>query len=145
MRLWKIRLLTEINTLRFWGTADRFSCFAIDSEKWKKSNIMVLSLPVKKVPVKNFVARSIHYHNSPKARKPFVTVIWERFPPTWLKVNCSGHEKGAFTDARDKRIGKFEETEWRDNFPRWNRKMDLSLQTKLLRVLQEKKWQNRFQ
>ena len=55
-----------------------------------------------------------------------------------IESELFGHEKGAFTDARDKRIGKFEEANEGTIFLDEIGEMDLSLQTKLLRVLQEK-------
>lgn len=56
---------------------------------------------------KELVAKAIHY-NSPRARKPFVIVNMGAIPQELIESELFGHEKGAFTDAREKRIGKFE-------------------------------------
>ncbi|MBK6447357.1 MAG: sigma-54-dependent Fis family transcriptional regulator [Bacteroidetes bacterium] len=105
-------------------------------QKVEKSNIMVL-VTGQSGTGKELVAKSIHY-NSPRARKPFVTVNMGAIPADLIESELFGHEKGAFTDARDKRIGKFEEANEGTIFLDEIGEMDLSLQTKLLRVLQEK-------
>ena len=86
---------------------------------------------------KELVARAIHY-NSQRARKPFVTVNMGAIPEDLIESELFGHEKGAFTDARDRRIGKFEEANEGTIFLDEIGEMDLMMQTKLLRVLQEK-------
>ncbi|MFM2206298.1 MAG: hypothetical protein RL213_273 [Bacteroidota bacterium] len=105
-------------------------------QKVEKSNIMVL-ITGQSGTGKELAARAIHY-NSPRARKPFVTVNMGAIPPDLIESELFGHEKGAFTDARDKRIGKFEEANGGTIFLDEIGEMDLLLQTKLLRVLQEK-------
>ena len=105
-------------------------------QKVEKSNIMVL-VTGQSGTGKELVAKSIHY-NSPRARKPFVTVNMGAIPADLIESELFGHEKGAFTDARDKRIGKFEEANEGTIFLDEIGEMDLALQTKLLRVLQEK-------
>src|SRR5207247_10603870 len=59
-------------------------------------------------------------------------------PTDLIESELFGHEKGAFTDARDRRIGKFEEANGGSIFLDEIGEMDLLMQTKLLRVLQEK-------
>jgi DNA-binding NtrC family response regulator len=86
---------------------------------------------------KELVAKAIHY-NSPRGRKPFVTVNMGAIPPDLIESELFGHEKGAFTDARDRRIGKFEEANSGSIFLDEIGEMDLMMQKKLLRVLQEK-------
>src|SRR5205085_2324510 len=76
-------------------------------QKVEKSNIMVL-VTGQSGTGKELVSRAIHY-NSPRARKPFVTVNMGAIPTDLIESELFGHEKGAFTDARDRRIGKFEE------------------------------------
>lgn len=105
-------------------------------QKVEKSNIMVL-VTGQSGTGKELVAKSIHY-NSPRARKPFVTVNMGAIPADLIESELFGHEKGAFTDARDRRIGKFEEANDGTIFLDEIGEMDLALQTKLLRVLQEK-------
>jgi two-component system, NtrC family, response regulator AtoC len=105
-------------------------------QKVEKSNIMVL-VTGQSGTGKELVARAIHY-NSPRGRKPFVTVNMGAIPEDLIESELFGHEKGAFTDARDKRIGKFEEANGGTIFLDEIGEMDLLMQTKLLRVLQEK-------
>ena len=105
-------------------------------QKVEKSNIMVL-VTGQSGTGKELVARAIHY-NSPRAKKPFVTVNMGAIPEDLVESELFGHEKGAFTDARDRRIGKFEEANGGSVFLDEIGEMDLMMQTKLLRVLQEK-------
>lgn len=105
-------------------------------QKVEKSNIMVLITGLSGTG-KELVARAIHY-GSPRARKPFVTVNMGAIPADLIESELFGHEKGAFTDARERRIGKFEEANEGTIFLDEIGEMDLLMQTKLLRVLQEK-------
>ncbi len=105
-------------------------------QKVEKSSIMVL-VTGQSGTGKELVAKAIHY-NSGRARKPFVTVNMGAIPDDLVESELFGHEKGAFTDARDRRIGKFEEANEGTIFLDEIGEMDLMLQTKLLRVLQEK-------
>lgn len=85
---------------------------------------------------KELVANALHYHSSRK-RKSFVPVNIGAIPPDLVESELFGHEKGAFTGASDKRKGKFEEADGGTIFLDEIGEMDLNLQTKLLRVLQE--------
>ncbi len=105
-------------------------------QKVEKSNIMVL-VTGQSGTGKELVAKAIHY-NSQRGRKPFVTVNMGAIPEDLIESELFGHEKGAFTDARDRRIGKFEEANEGTIFLDEIGEMDLMMQTKLLRVLQEK-------
>ncbi|MBK6398495.1 MAG: sigma-54-dependent Fis family transcriptional regulator [Bacteroidetes bacterium] len=105
-------------------------------QKVEKSNIMVL-VTGQSGTGKELVSRAIHY-NSQRARKPFVTVNMGAIPEDLIESELFGHEKGAFTDARDRRIGKFEEANEGTIFLDEIGEMDMMMQTKLLRVLQEK-------
>jgi DNA-binding NtrC family response regulator len=105
-------------------------------QKVEKSGIMVL-VTGQSGTGKELVAKAIHY-NSPRARKPFVTVNMGAIPEDLTESELFGHEKGAFTDARERRIGKFEEANEGTIFLDEIGEMDLLMQTKLLRVLQEK-------
>jgi two-component system response regulator AtoC len=105
-------------------------------QKVEKSNIMVL-VTGQSGTGKELVAKAIHY-NSPRGKKPFVTVNMGAIPADLVESELFGHEKGAFTDARDRRIGKFEEANGGTIFLDEIGEMDLLMQTKLLRVLQEK-------
>jgi two-component system, NtrC family, response regulator AtoC len=105
-------------------------------QKVEANSIMVL-ITGESGTGKELVARAIHY-GSPRARKPFVTVNMGAIPADLIESELFGHEKGAFTDARDRRIGKFEEANDGTIFLDEIGEMDLFLQTKILRVLQEK-------
>ena len=87
---------------------------------------------------KELVANALHY-NSARKRKPFIAVNIGAIPPDLVESELFGHEKGAFTGATGKRKGKFEEAEGGTIFLDEIGEMDINLQTKLLRVLQESK------
>ncbi|HEX5002446.1 MAG TPA: sigma-54 dependent transcriptional regulator [Bacteroidia bacterium] len=105
-------------------------------QKVEKNNIMVL-VTGQSGTGKELVAKALHY-NSQRARKPFVTVNMGAIPEDLIESELFGHEKGAFTDARERRIGKFEEANDGTIFLDEIGEMNMHLQTKLLRVLQEK-------
>jgi DNA-binding NtrC family response regulator len=86
---------------------------------------------------KELVAKSIHY-NSKRKNKAFVAVNIAAIPADLIESELFGHEKGAFTGALIKRIGKFEEAEGGTIFLDEIGEMPPSLQAKLLRVLQER-------
>lgn len=86
---------------------------------------------------KELVAKAIHY-NSSRSGKPFVAVNMAAIPRELVESELFGHEIGAFTGANSLRIGKFEEANGGTLFMDEVAEMDLSLQTRLLRVLQEK-------
>ncbi|GAB4029194.1 sigma 54-interacting transcriptional regulator [Spirosoma jeollabukense] len=86
---------------------------------------------------KELVARSVH-DNSPRKSKLMVKVNCAALPANLVESELFGHEKGAFTGALEKRIGKFELANQGTLFLDEIGEMPLELQTKLLRVLQEK-------
>ena len=86
---------------------------------------------------KELVAKAIHY-NSGRAGKPFVAVNMAAIPKDLVESELFGHEKGAFTGANFRRLGKFEEATGGTLFLDEVAEMDIALQTRLLRVLQEK-------
>ncbi len=86
---------------------------------------------------KELVAKAIHY-NSKRSEKPFVAVNVPAIPNELIESELFGHEKGAFTGATFRRIGRFEEAHGGTLFLDEIGEMDPNLQTKLLRVLQEK-------
>jgi len=105
-------------------------------EKAVKTNITV-SISGETGTGKELVAKAIHY-NSKRKNKPFVAVNIAAVPETLIESELFGHEKGAFTGAMTRRIGKFEEAEGGTIFLDEIGEMDLNLQAKLLRVLQER-------
>lgn len=86
---------------------------------------------------KELVAKAIHY-NSKRKNKPFVAVNIAAIPRDLIESELFGHEKGAFTGAISRRIGKFEEAEGGTIFLDEIGEMEPGLQAKLLRVLQER-------
>jgi len=86
---------------------------------------------------KEVVAKAIHY-NSNRKNKPFVAVNMAAIPAELIESELFGFEKGSFTGAGAKRIGKFEEANGGTLFLDEIGEMDISFQAKLLRALQEK-------
>ncbi|HNP07012.1 MAG TPA: sigma-54 dependent transcriptional regulator [Cyclobacteriaceae bacterium] len=105
-------------------------------EKSLKTNITV-SITGETGTGKELVAKAIHY-NSNRKKKPLVAVNIAAIPKELIESELFGHEKGAFTGAASRRIGKFEEAEGGTLFLDEIGEMDLNLQSKLLRVLQER-------
>ena len=86
---------------------------------------------------KEMVARAVH-QLSPRAGGPFVRVNCASIPETLFEAELFGHEKGAFTDARQRRIGSFEAADQGTVFLDEVGEVPLAMQAKLLRALQEK-------
>lgn len=86
---------------------------------------------------KELMARAI-YHHSLRSSQPFLPVNCAAIPDTLLESELFGHEKGAFTGAISRRIGKLEQCQGGTIFLDEIGDMSLSTQAKLLRVLQEK-------
>ena len=105
-------------------------------EKATRTNVTV-SITGETGTGKELVAKAIHY-NSLRAKKPFVPVNMAAIPTELIESELFGHEKGAFTGAAARRIGKFEEANSGTLFLDEIAELDISLQAKLLRALQEK-------
>ncbi len=105
-------------------------------EKAVKSNITV-SIYGETGTGKELVAKAIHY-NSKRKNKQFVAVNVTAIPRELIEGELFGYEKGAFTGAIARRIGKFEEADNGTLFLDEIGELDLSIQAKLLRVLQER-------
>jgi DNA-binding NtrC family response regulator len=89
---------------------------------------------------KELIARAIHY-SSPRAEKRFVKVNCASLPENLLESELFGHEKGAFTGAIARRIGRFEQADQGSVFLDEIGDLSLSLQMKLLRFLQEREFE----
>jgi len=85
---------------------------------------------------KELIANLIHY-NSGRENRPFVKINCGAIPETLLESELFGHEKGAFTDARSQRQGRFEEANGGTLFLDEIGEMSLQAQVRLLRVLQD--------
>lgn len=86
---------------------------------------------------KELIARALHF-SSERSHMPFITVNCAAIPKELLEAELFGYERGAFTGAYSKRIGRFEEASGGTIFLDEIGEMELSMQAKLLRVLQEK-------
>ncbi|MFZ6034249.1 MAG: sigma-54-dependent transcriptional regulator [Melioribacter sp.] len=89
---------------------------------------------------KELIARAIHYNGSRKDA-PFVVVNCASIPRELLESELFGHEKGAFTGAHQRKIGKFELANGGTIFLDEIGEMDIALQAKILRVIQEKEFE----
>jgi len=89
---------------------------------------------------KELIARAIHY-SSPRADRAFIKVSCAVLPENLLESELFGHEKGAFTGAVARRIGRFEQADKGSIFLDEIGDLSPSLQMKLLRVLQEKEFE----
>ncbi len=86
---------------------------------------------------KEVVAKAIHY-NSERRKKPFVAVNMAAIPKELIESELFGHEKGAFTGALNQKKGKFEEADGGTLFLDEIGELELNLQSKILRALQER-------
>lgn len=86
---------------------------------------------------KEMIAKAIH-QLSPRARQPLVSVHCAALSPTLLESELFGHERGAFTGAHERRIGRFEQAQGGTLFLDEIGEIDAALQIKLLRFLGER-------
>jgi two-component system, NtrC family, response regulator AtoC len=86
---------------------------------------------------KDLFAKAIHY-SSPRAQKPFVAINCAAIPANLLESELFGHEKGAFTDAKLRKPGLFEQASDGTLFLDEIGELEIGLQAKLLRVLEER-------
>src|SRR3989475_12815120 len=86
---------------------------------------------------KELVARAIYQHSS-RSAQPFIAVNCAAIPETLLESELFGHERGAFTGAHARRVGRFEQANHGTLFLDEIGDLSLNTQVKLLRVLQEK-------
>jgi DNA-binding NtrC family response regulator len=89
---------------------------------------------------KELIARAIHFNGSRKDR-PFIVINCAAIPRELLESELFGHERGAFTGAIDRKIGKFEAAHTGTIFLDEIGELDMTLQAKLLRVIQTKQFE----
>ncbi|MGQ9634326.1 MAG: sigma-54-dependent transcriptional regulator [Bryobacteraceae bacterium] len=141
------RLEQQVEVLRE-QQQDRFACQSLIAED--PAMVRVLEMVRRVAPTsatvlligesgvgKELIARCIH-DNSPRARQVFVAVNCAALSPTLIESELFGHEKGAFTGAVDRHLGRFERAHGGTLFLDEIGELDANLQAKLLRVLQEK-------
>jgi DNA-binding NtrC family response regulator len=105
-------------------------------EKAISTNIIV-SIAGETGTGKDLVAKAIHY-NSPRGKHPYIAINVSAIPKELIESELFGFEKGAFTGANTRKLGKFEEAGKGTLFLDEVGEMDLNMQAKLLRVLQER-------
>ncbi|OIR01118.1 nitrogen assimilation regulatory protein [mine drainage metagenome] len=118
------------------GQSDAIKKTFVLIEKAAQTNITV-SITGETGTGKELVAKAIHYHSN-RSKQPFVAINVAAIPKDLLESELFGHEKGAFTGAVGVRKGKFEEANKGTIFLDEIGEMDIHLQAKLLRVLQER-------
>ncbi len=109
-------------------------------EKVINSNVTVL-IQGESGTGKELIAKAIHYHNKKRGNYPFVAVNCSALPESLLESELFGHEKGSFTGATGRRIGKFEMANNGTIFLDEIGDMTPAMQAKALRVLQEREFE----
>jgi DNA-binding NtrC family response regulator len=130
------RPVTENSSCRIIGAAPQIVRIRQTIEAVKNSESSVL-IQGETGTGKEVVACNLHYGSSRSAR-PFVAVNCAAIPRELIESELFGYEKGAFTGAASNRVGKFEEAAGGTVFLDEIGELELSLQAKLLRVLQER-------
>jgi DNA-binding NtrC family response regulator len=118
------------------GTSNSIKALFKSIDKAIKSNINV-SITGETGTGKEVVAKAIHF-NCDRRKKPFIAVNMAAIPAELIESELFGYEKGAFTGANTDKVGKFEAANGGTIFLDEVAELDLSLQSKLLRVLQER-------
>jgi DNA-binding NtrC family response regulator len=109
-------------------------------EKVVNSNVTVL-IQGESGTGKELIARAIHYHSTLRNNKPFVAVNCSALPESLLESELFGHEKGSFTGATGRRVGKFEIANGGSIFLDEIGLMTQATQAKVLRILQEREFE----
>ena len=120
------------------GKSDAMKSVYAMLRKAVKSNINV-SITGETGTGKEVIAKAIHY-NSDRSKRPFVAVNTAAIPENLLESELFGHEKGAFTGAVARKFGQFEAAKDGTLFLDEIAEMDLTLQSKILRAIQEREF-----
>ncbi|MBP8626572.1 MAG: sigma-54-dependent Fis family transcriptional regulator [Syntrophorhabdaceae bacterium] len=131
-----VRRALGVNNGKIIYTSKAMRDVLLKAERVAKSDATVLIVGESGVG-KELVARFIH-ENSDRAQMPFVPVNCASLPENLLESELFGYEKGAFTGANSRKMGKFEIADKGTILLDEITEMDFRLQAKLLRVLQEK-------
>src|SRR6476660_1538623 len=106
------------------------------SQKVAESEVSSVLLQGESGTGKDLVAKAMHYHSN-RADGPFIAITCAAIPATLIESELFGYEKGAFTDAKARKEGMFEQAEGGTLLLDEIGELELSLQAKLLRVLEE--------
>jgi len=132
----RVKKETQTNYSMFYGTSQALEKALNLAYKAAKSDASILLLGESGVG-KELFAKTIH-NNSQRRDKPFVAINMAAIPENLIESELFGFEKGAFTDAIETKIGKFEAANGGTLFLDEIAEMPFHLQAKLLRALQEK-------
>lgn len=122
------------------GTSERMQEIYRLVEKIGKSAGVTVLIMGESGTGKELVAKEIHNRTATRAHKPFVAVNCAALPESLLESELFGHERGAFTGATERRIGKFEQADGGTIFLDEIGEMSPTTQAKVLRVLQEREF-----
>jgi len=106
------------------------------AQKVAESEVLSVLLQGESGTGKDLVAKAIHYQSN-RAQRPFIAINCAALPGALIESELFGYEKGAFTDAKARKEGLFEQAEGGTLFLDEIGEVELSLQAKLLRVLEE--------
>jgi DNA-binding NtrC family response regulator len=127
---------SEFNFNQIVGESDAMRRMITLAHKVAESEASSVLLQGESGTGKDLVAKAIHF-GSRRAEKPFVAINCAAIPGTLIESELFGYEKGAFTDAKGRKEGLFEQAEGGTIFLDEIGELELSLQAKLLRVLEE--------
>jgi len=130
---------TIYNLDKLVGESPEFKKIIASLEKFAKTDSTIL-ISGKTGTGKSFISGSIHY-NSPRRNKPFLKINCANIPEALLESELFGHERGSFTGAEKLRIGRFEQANGGTIFLDEIGEITPEIQTKLLRVLEEKSFE----
>lgn len=132
------KLRKEYGVERIIGNSEMMQSIRTQIREFSQSDATVL-IEGESGTGKELAARAIHYESS-RRNRPLVIVDCTAIPSTLIESEFFGYEKGAFTDAHERRIGKFEEANSGTIFLDEIGELPLEAQSKLLRVLQEREF-----